>query len=224
MTALVSALAALYIRLVLATSRIDVIGQDIPERFWQKGEPFILAFWHGQMLMMVRSWQTTRPIRMLISQNHDGEVIARAIGSFGIGTVRGSSDKNGKDKGGRAAIRLMLKTLKAGDCVGFTPDGPKGPRFVAKEGVAVVARMSGAPVIPVVAASSRRKVVGSWDRFVVNLPFSRAVILWGEPIHVPRDADAAGVEAGRFQVEEALNRLSADACARVGMTPVEAAA
>jgi len=220
----VSFLAALYIRLVLATSRIEVIGQSVPERFWQTGEPFILAFWHGQMLMMVRSWQTSQPIRMLISQNHDGELIARAIGRFGIGTVRGSSDKNGKDKGGRAAIRSMLKTLKSGDCVGFTPDGPKGPRFIAKEGVAVVARMSGAPIIPVVAASSRHKIVGSWDRFVVNLPFSRAVIIWGEPIHVPRDADSGGIEAGRASVESALNSLSAEACARVGAVEVEAAA
>jgi len=214
-------LAALYIKLILMTSRIDVLGQDIPARFWSAGEPFILAFWHGQMLLMVECWKTDRPIRMLISQNFDGELIARAVGWFGIGTVRGSSDKNGRDKGGRAAIRLMLKTLKSGDCVGFTPDGPKGPRYEAKEGVAVVARLSGAPIVPVVAVSNRARILSSWDRFAVHRLFSRAVISWGEPIHVARDADARGIETARQTVETTLARLTDEAYGRLGVAQPE---
>lgn len=208
---------------MLATSRIVFAGRDIPEAFWRRREPFILAFWHGQMLLMVHSWQTDMTMRMLISRNFDGEVIARTIGHFGIGTVRGSSDKNGKDKGGRAAIRAMLGALRAGDCVGFTPDGPKGPRMRAKEGVAVVARMSGAPIVPVVSVASRRRIAASWDRFAVALPFTRAVIMWGAPIQVARDADGGAIERVRAEVEAALNRLNREASALAGIDPVEPA-
>ncbi len=208
---------------MLATSRIEFAGRAHPEEFWAKREPFILAFWHGQMMLMVHSWQTDMTMRMLISRNFDGEVIARAIGNFGIEAVRGSSDKAGKDKGGRAAIRAMLTALRAGDCVGFTPDGPKGPRMRAKEGVAVVARMSGAPVIPVVTATSRQRVAGSWDRFVINLPFSHGIIMWGEPIRVARDAGTDEIDAARARVEAALNALTDEACRRVGCARVEPA-
>lgn len=205
---------------MLATSRIAFRDRDIPEAFWQRGEPFILAFWHGQMLLMVHSWQTDMTMRMLISRNFDGEIISRAIGHFGIRSVRGSSDKNGKDKGGRAAIRVMLTALKAGDCVGFTPDGPKGPRMRAKEGVAVVARLSGAAIVPVAAATSRRRIAGSWDRFAVALPFSRGVIAWGQPVRVARDADAAALARAARQVEDTLNRLTRETAAAVGAEPV----
>jgi len=221
---LIAWLAALYIRFVLKTSRMEIIGREILERYWASGQPFIVAFWHGQMLLMVYPWQTTRIMHMLISHNTDGEIIARAVSNFGIRAVRGSSDKNRKDKGGRAAIRTMLKIVKGGDCLGFTPDGPRGPRLRAKEGIAVVARLSGAPIVPVVAATSRRMIIsGSWDGFVINLPFSRGVIYLGTPIHVARDADATAIEAARLSLETALNDLTAQACARVGCDPVPAA-
>ena len=199
------------------------MGRDIPDAFWRRREPFILAFWHGQMMLMVHSWQTDMTMRMLISRNFDGEVIARTVSSFGIRAVRGSSDKNGKDKGGRAAMRAMLGALKDGDCVGFTPDGPKGPRMRAKEGIAAIARLSGAPIIPVVAATSRTRHAGSWDRFAVALPFARAIIMWGDPVQVPKGADGDALDAARDEVETALNALSREACDRVGARHVEPA-
>ncbi len=217
-------LAAGYIRLVLATSRITFRGIEIPQSLWDRDEPFILAFWHGQMLLLVHSWQTKRPVRMLISQNFDGEMIAAALERFNIMAVRGSSDKGGKDKGGKAAIRAMMKATKNGESIGFTPDGPKGPRMRAKEGIVVVARLAGVPIVPVVAAASRRRVIGSWDRFLLVLPFTRGVIIWGDPIHVPRDIDDAGIEAVRAKIETTLNQMSREASALMGCPPVEPAA
>ena len=40
---------------------------------------------------------------------------------------------------------------------------------------------------------------------VVPWPFTRAIYVYGEPIHVPRDAD---VEEWRVRVEQALNALA----------------
>lgn len=205
-------LGSQYIRLVWATGRWRVIGDHIPAAFWDQGKPFILAFWHGRLLMMPKSWRDGTPIHMLISQHRDGQLIARTVGHFGIATVEGSTTR-----GGAGALRAMLKALKAGEYVGITPDGPKGPRMRASDGIVAVARMSGCPVIPATYAAAGAKRLRSWDRFLIPLPFSRGVILWGEPISIGRDADEA---AARQLIEDAMNAQAAEADRLMGADPV----
>lgn len=212
-------LTAQYIRLVFLTGRWEVVGGEIPARLWDAGQPFILAFWHGRLLMMPEIWRRDVPIHMLISQHRDGELIARTVGHFGIRWLAGSTSR-----GGMAALRAMVKLLKGGQCVGITPDGPRGPRMRASAGIVGAARLSGCPVIPATFAAARRRALGSWDRFVVALPFSRGVFLWGQPIAVPADADAAALEGYRLRIEAAMNALCAEADRRMGCAPVEPAA
>lgn len=204
-------LGALYIRLVWATGRWRVENQDIPRRYWDKGETFLLSFWHGHIMMMIYGWDRKNPMHMLISQHRDGQLISRTIGHFGIRTVVGSSSK-----GGAGALRQMVKLLKSGDYVGITPDGPRGPRMRAADGVVAIARMAGVPIIPCALASRRRKLARSWDRFQIALPFSEGLILWGDPIAVPRDAD---LEAKRAEVEAAMIALTHQAEIRMGQPP-----
>lgn len=211
-------LGAQYIRLVHATGRWSVVRGDIPQALWERGEPFILCFWHGRLLMMPYCWNRRVAIHMLISQHRDGLIIARTVGHFGIRTIAGSSKR-----GGAGALRAMLKALQAGECVGITPDGPRGPRMRASEGIVSVARLAGVPIVPATFAVDRRHVLGSWDRFVVALPFARGVLAWGEPIRVPRDAEEADVEAARARVEDALNALTAEADALMGAAAIEPA-
>jgi lysophospholipid acyltransferase (LPLAT)-like uncharacterized protein len=206
---------AQYIRFVHATSRWEVIGGENPASYWDRGEPFILAFWHGRILMMPYCWPRGQPIQMLISSHRDGQIIARTVGHFGIETVVGSSTR-----GGSAALRKMLQTLKGGACVGITPDGPNGPRMRASEGVVQVARMSGAAVIPCAFSTSRSRALDSWDRFLVALPFSRGVFVWGRPITVSRNADEAATEEMRLTIERTLNAATADADRRTGRAPM----
>jgi len=209
-------LVAFYIRLVWATGRWQVVGAEHPQRFWRAGEPFIGAFWHGRILMMPCAWQTSRRMNMLISQHRDGELIARTIGHFGLATVRGSSRR-----GGAQAFRAMLRALRAGEYVGITPDGPHGPRMRAADGIVTVARIAGLPILPATFGVSRRVVLGSWDRFVVALPFSRGVVAWGAPIEVPAEASPAALERMRREVEDALNRITDEADRRCGQAPVQ---
>jgi lysophospholipid acyltransferase (LPLAT)-like uncharacterized protein len=208
-------LAAQYIRLVWYTGRWRILGAEHPERFWRDGRPFIGAFWHGRILMMPCAWTTKMRMNMLISQHRDGELIARTIAHFRLATVRGSSRR-----GGSQALRSMLRSLKAGECVGFTPDGPRGPRMRAADGIVSLARVAGLPILPATFGVRHRKLLGSWDRFVVPLPFSRGVIIWGEPIELPLDADAAALERVRVAVEDSLNRLTDEADRTCGVAPV----
>jgi lysophospholipid acyltransferase (LPLAT)-like uncharacterized protein len=207
---------AQYIRFVRWTGLWRARNDGVPKRLWAEGQPFILAFWHGRLLMMPYCWNPSIKISMLISQHVDGQLIARTVSHFGIATVAGSSSK-----GGVAALRRILGVLKAGECVGFTPDGPRGPRGRASPGVVYAARLAGVPIVPCSYGVTRRCVLGSWDRFVLALPFARGVFLWGDPIEVARDSDAAAIERARLMVEERLNELGRMADALCGTAPIE---
>ena len=207
----------LYIRLVYRTGSWSVVGAEIPARILSEGRPFILAFWHGRLLMMPMAWQGMAPMHMLISAHRDGRIIADAVRHFGIDWVKGSSSD-----GGLAALRQMVKFIKAGDCVGITPDGPHGPCMRASEGAAAIARLSRAPIVPLTYATARRRILGTWDRFHLPIPPTRGVFIWGEPIEVPADADRAGLEAARLLVETRMNAITAEADRRMGKEAVSA--
>ena len=211
-------IAAQYIRLVWLTGRWQVVGGDIPAAYWDQGKPFILAFWHGRLLMMMKLWRGGMPIHMLISQHRDGKLIARTVGHFGIDCIEGSTTR-----GGAQALRSILKTLRGGNCIGITPDGPRGPRMHASAGMINIARLSGCPIIPACYSSTSRRLLKSWDRFAVTFPFSRGVFLWGQPIEVPKDLDDDGVEAIRLEVERIMVAQAAEADRMMGVEPVEPA-
>lgn len=208
-------LTATYIRLVHVTGRWRVEGGDIPQRFWDQNKPFILAFWHGRILMMAKCWRDGVAISMLTSQHRDGRLIAQTVEPFGIGTIAGSTTR-----GGGAALRAMIKALRAGECIGLTPDGPKGPRMRANAGVVNVAKLSGCPIIPVTYSAKGSRLLRSWDRFLLPPLFTKGVFLWGEPITVPKDADEAALEAARAEVERVLTELCDRADTLMGVETV----
>ncbi len=212
-------LGSLYIRLCAFTGRWQSVGGEIPARLWDEGQPFILSFWHGRLLMMPYCWRRGIPINVLISQHPDGRILSRTVGHFGIHTITGSSSK-----GGSAALRTMVRTLKTGQSIGITPDGPRGPRMRAAGAIVSLARLAQAPILPVAFSANRGKVLGSWDRFLIALPFSKGVFVWGDPIIVPADADATALDAALGRVEEALNTVTRQADELSGRTPIEPAA
>jgi len=218
MRRLACGLAATFIRLVHITSRWQVINAETPERMWDEGQPFIVAFWHNRLMMMPYIWRKGVAMNMLISQHRDGELIANTIAHFDLASVRGSSSRDGAQ-----ALRTMVKALKRGESVGITPDGPRGPRMRATHGVTSVARLAGIPIIPATVATSRRRVLGSWDRFLIALPFSKGVFIWGDPIDVPRGASEADMADARQQVEDQLTAISNRADALCGQAAIEPA-
>jgi lysophospholipid acyltransferase (LPLAT)-like uncharacterized protein len=215
-------LVAVYIRLVWRTSRWRTEGGAIPEAYWRDGKPFILAFWHGRLLMAPKAWPKGVSMNMLISGHADGRIIADAIAHFGLDTITGSKSAEGKTKakGGTAALRAMVRSLGAGQNIGVTPDGPRGPRMRASPGIIAAAKLAKTPIIPLTFATTRRHIIGSWDRFHLALPFSRGIFLWGEPLFVPSDANADAQEALRLELEARMNALNAEADRRCGHAPV----
>src|SRR6185369_6935316 len=84
------------------------------------------------------------------------------------------------------------------------PDGPRGPCEEAKPGVVHLAKATGAPIFPVSYAASRCIRLGSWDRMMIPLPFSRVTFAVEEAIRVPRRAQPEELEGLRQQLQERL--------------------
>jgi lysophospholipid acyltransferase (LPLAT)-like uncharacterized protein len=210
--------AALYIGLVHRTTRWTVDCPATSRAILGGRQPFIGCFWHGRLAMMLAARPPGQPVHVLVSGHRDGLLIARGLARFGVATVEGSSRR-----GGAEALRRIAQLVRAGGAVAITPDGPRGPNMRAKAGAIKAAQLSGAPILAVTGAVSRRRLLGSWDRFCLALPFSRGVVLWSDPITVPREASDAELERLRHLLEERLNTLTAEADRRCGQAAVEPA-
>ena len=111
-------------------------------------------------------------------------------------TVRGSTTR-----GGPAALRGLARAARAGRDLAITPDGPKGPAEEVQLGAVWLAKLTGRPLLPVAFDCRPRPCVGSWDRIIVPLPFSRGAFEYGELLWIPRDADEETTEAGRVELQ-----------------------
>jgi lysophospholipid acyltransferase (LPLAT)-like uncharacterized protein len=214
-------LLAGYLKLVLASLRWRVEGQDIPEAAWARGGPVICCFWHGRIALSPPSWPmdrvragTAQQPRALISLSPDGAFIAGAMARLGFPAIRGSSTKawdKAKPKGGAAAFREVLRWLAGGGGVAITPDGPRGPAEQMAEGAVLLAKHSGAPVLLLGLASRPAIRLESWDRTVIPLPFARAAMVWDGPVEVPAGVDRDGLEALRLELQRRLSAATARA-------------
>ena len=215
-----AALLGNYLAVALRTTRWRVIGDDHIAAA-VAGRPVIVAFWHERLALMPPLWMHMRrqgaegTPRVLVSRHRDGRFIAAVMRRFGVQVVHGSSFKTRSahdlaQKGGAAGVRALLAELQAGEHVLITPDGPRGPRRKAAPGVAQIAGLSGAPIVPVGAQTSRHRVLPGWDRMCLPLPFGRGVIVCGAPLAVARgDWQAAlpAVEAALSQVADQADAL-----------------
>jgi lysophospholipid acyltransferase (LPLAT)-like uncharacterized protein len=150
------------IRCIARSIRCETRGHETVDALYRKGGRIIQAFWHSQQLMILFGYRGPGA-HVLISQHGDGEIIARIIARFGHQAVRGSSTR-----GGAGALRTLIKVGRSGHDIGVTPDGPKGPRHVAKLGVIHLAKATGLPIVPLAFACSKknssRAGIATWSR------------------------------------------------------------
>lgn len=198
---LISTLGFWVIRTIGATLRWEVVGWQNLESIWGSGNRLILAFWHGRIFTATYYFRN-RGIVVMTSRNRDGEYIARVIQRFGYGVARGSSTR-----GSHGATIETLSALKDGKDVGITMDGPRGPRYVAKPGAAYIARKSGYPVVPFCISVDKKWITDSWDQFQIPKPFSRSVILIGNPVYVDADASEEAIKAAELEIQRSLDEL-----------------
>jgi lysophospholipid acyltransferase (LPLAT)-like uncharacterized protein len=193
-----------------ATLRIETLHPEHEEALLARGAPIIYTMWHGRMVLPAFVHRHQGMVAMA-SRSKDGEIIARWLERNGYVPVRGSTGK-----GGRAALQEMVDLVRAGHRAALTIDGPKGPPRAAQIGVIQLARKTGAWILPYSSASTRPWFLNSWDRYLAPKPFSRCVVVYGEPFQVPSDMHA---REALHRIGSAVDEVTREADRAVGVAP-----
>jgi lysophospholipid acyltransferase (LPLAT)-like uncharacterized protein len=190
------------VRLIGPTLRVEFVGKRNAVNRHETGQASIGAFWH-QCIFPTLWCYRNHGIVVMITMNFDGLWARRVVEKLGYRVVQGSSSR-----GGVNALNAMAREVEAGWDVAFTPDGPRGPRYVAKPGPVMLAKRTGKPVTTFhIGLSSAYTFEKSWDRFRLPLPFSRAVLAMAPPIYVSKDADSEEMARKISEMQRALERV-----------------
>jgi hypothetical protein len=198
-------LGSLFVRLFVSTMRIIERPDNYPERLIRQGENIIFAYWHAFMFVPAYTARNLG-IKVMVSQHRDGELITQVIMRLGFSAVRGSSTR-----GGVKALLEMIKDSKEGTAMAITPDGPRGPRFTIQPGIILLSQKTGFPIIPTSLGLTSYWELPSWDKFRIPKPFSKAALVYGEPIHIPPKLNKSEIEEYRILLEKRLNEMNIEA-------------
>ena len=147
-----------------------------------QNEPFVVAFWHGELLMQPFNYQKLKKngkVSAMISEHKDGEAITKTVEYLGIHSVRGSSSK-----GGAKALISAIKEIKSGDDVAITPDGPRGPRHSVADGIVAIHKKANAKILVFNCKCTKYWQFNSWDKFIIPKPFGTLEFFISEPLDV----------------------------------------
>ncbi|WP_420959552.1 lysophospholipid acyltransferase family protein [Brucella sp. IR073] len=211
-------LISAYLKFVHATNP-RLPGSKDPYELERDYHPLIVTCWHGQHLMAPFLRPKHMPLVAMFSRSADAELNARVGERLGLETVRGSGGRGTRtrmDKGGARALLALKNALRDGKSTAIIADIAHGKAREAGQGVILLGKLSGRPILPIGYAFSRRKVLEkSWDKTVIPLPFGRSVVVSCEPVVVPMDADDAMLEEKRKELTDKLNAVTAEAYARL---------
>jgi lysophospholipid acyltransferase (LPLAT)-like uncharacterized protein len=193
--------------------RYETLGEQHREAARRHGAGVILALWHGRMLLAIPPFRG-EDMTILVSGSEDGNMSEALLEGWDYSIIRGSSSR-----GGARALRAMLQALERGSTVVVTPDGPRGPQHSMNPGLAWMARATGFAVLPAGFVADRAWHLSSWDRYTIPRPRARVVVVYGEPLVVPRKASADELEEAGDRIRQSLLACEARAVAHLGLEP-----
>lgn len=197
---LISLIGWLLISLWSRSVRIHFINKRVPDRFRAEGANYIFAFWHGRQFLLFHHHRGTNLV-IPASESRDGEIQAGVLMRFGYDVVRGSSKRRGE-----RALLGLVDGLRKGKSVALAVDGPRGPIYEVKQGVTYLAGKLDKPIIPMIAGAKRSWILQKiWDKYLLPVPFTEGVIVYGDPIFVKGTGEEE-LESKRRELAEALNK------------------
>ncbi len=176
-TRVVPFILQLFVRFIYLTSKKVFHHPDI-----NKDESYVVAFWHGELLMQPFNYQKLKPsgkISAMISQHKDGEAITRTVEYLGINSIRGSSSR-----GAAKVLISAIKEIKGGNDVAITPDGPRGPRHSVADGVVAISQKTNAKILVFNCKPTKYWQFNSWDKFILPKPFGKLEFFIQEPLDI----------------------------------------
>ena len=178
------------------TWRVKVIAPPSVEPFNSAAAPKVYCFWHSTLFVLSFVFRHTNKTA-IVSLSKDGRRAAQIARKWGHSIIFGSSGR-----GGMAALRQSIKTIQEGRSIVITPDGPRGPREVAKQGATQISLLSNTPLVTIKVDAKRAWRLNSWDRFLIPCPFTKITITFSEPIdpaNYAQDESAHDTLTGKLQ-------------------------
>ena len=189
----------IYILFVCITSKIKIKNDQLSKKMLLDKKPFILAFWHSQLMMVGFVWKSKNTLNMLASSHSDGRFGSYIAGHFNLKNISIMA------KNKSPSLRKVFKILNEKNYIGITPDGPRGPNKKVSEGIIKIAMHSQVPIIPLGFASNKNLKLNSWDSFLITYPFSKCNFVWGEPITIPSSTKENEIEKYKIFLEDKIN-------------------
>ncbi len=194
-------LTAAVLQTLSRTGKLDVRDEHCLTDTLDTHGHALVAFWH-ETIVLAAWYFRDGGHATLTSRSFDGELAARVLGWYGFFVARGSSSRGGYD-----ALVQLMGAIDQAPCIGFTLDGPRGPRRVAKPGIAILAARTGIPIVPAAFQAEPAWRLRSWDRLAIPRPFSRIICRFGAPIYPKQQRTPENIEETRLNVEAQLNAL-----------------
>ena len=193
------------LNLLCKSLRVEIKNKENIEKLKKENKNYIIAFWHGTMLL---PWYLHRNegVAALISKSKDGDLLAKLLRKWNYQVIRGSSSK-----GGEIALRIMIDYAKNNTSIAITPDGPRGPEKKLKAGAVITAKKSGLPIVLIGTSYKLKRILKNWDKFQVPSFFSKAFIVYSEPVYIDGNLDYNATSKMINYCETKLNELQTEA-------------
>jgi lysophospholipid acyltransferase (LPLAT)-like uncharacterized protein len=193
------------VNVLCKTLTITYVNKDAIDILESEGKNYVVAFWHGSMLL---PWFINRKKHFvaLVSKSKDGELLAKILTNWGYNVLRGSSSKDGRE-----VLNLMIEYAKKNVCIAVTPDGPRGPIYKMKAGAVITAQKSNVPLVLAGIGIKKKKILKSWDKFEVPAFFSKAKIVYSNPIFLKNELSYNQTSEMITFCENKLNELQQEA-------------
>lgn len=198
---IIAYLGAKFIKVIHKTTQWNFLNLENLNTAVNSTRPVIICCWHQRLLMIPSFWDFERNTSVLLSSHSDGLLISKVLTHFNVDSIYGSSTRGGD----KAALKI-IRQLKKGNAIGITPDGPKGPNQIASIGVAQLAYLSKAIIVPIAYSTKKHKKLRSWDKFMIPLPFSKGRFCAGDII------DTANFKSADELLEKIQSDLESVTC------------
>jgi len=178
-TKLFAFIAHALMKAIVKTCRIRISGLDLFQEALHKGSS-IISFWHGNMFIvpaLLGPFAKQTQFVVCISGSRDADVLKAVIDNYPPSTCI----RIGHQSRASALLEMIREVEKGGRTLLVTPDGPKGPRQVIKEGMLEVSRKTGAPILTLSWKSSSVFRLPTWDKFQIPRPFSQIKVIISHP-------------------------------------------
>jgi lysophospholipid acyltransferase (LPLAT)-like uncharacterized protein len=160
-------------------------------------EKCILMLWHNRLAIIpsiLNRYAPTIIFAALVSGSRDGEILSTVVHSYKRGrTIKVSHQAR------HQALRQNIRHIEERkQIVIMTPDGPRGPCYEIKPGIAFAALETQAYVIPLDWAANRFWELKTWDRLRVPKPFTTIVFRFLPPFRFENRTQTSLEEATKM--------------------------